>query len=133
MKNRLIEIGRSGICGLGLTERIIDIPTGVDWSVTNAISQEQLNIEIAQMAGDINEEYEAMYGEEADTDRNAAANAGDTTLAGDIEARINEIKRDMFFAKAKVELVLLRDLDEAFVRREISNIFPSGEGMRVQI
>lgn len=62
LKNRLTEMGNQTFCALGLTERIIDIPTAVDWSVTKAISKEQLNIEIAQMAGDINEEHEAMYG-----------------------------------------------------------------------
>ena len=133
LKNRLIEIGRSRICGLGLTERLIDIPTAVNWSVTNAISQEQLNIEIAQMAGGINDEYETMFGADADIHRAAATASGDTQRLGDLEMRINEVKRDMFFAKAKVELVLLRDLDEAFVRGQISNIFPSGDGMRVQI
>ena len=133
LKNRLFEIGSNRICGMGLTERLIDIPTAVDWSVTNAISQEQLNIEIAQMAGDVNEEYEAMFGAEADTHRGAATAAGDAQRLGDVEMRINEIKRDMFFAKTKVELVLLRDLDEQFVRGEVGNIFPNGEDMRFQI
>lgn len=133
LKNRLVEVGDKRVCALGLTERMIDIPTAVDWSVTHGISQEHLHVEIATMAGDINEEYEAMFGADADTHRAAAEAAGDTRQLGDIEERINTIKRDMFIAKAKVELALLRNLDETFVNDQIRNIFPSGEAMRVQM
>ena len=121
--NRLAEIGSGHICGLGITERIIDIPTAVDWTVTNSISFEHLHTEIAKMAGDVNDEFEEKFGDQADVERNLAIRSGNSLSQGDTEQRINEIKRDMFIAKARVELISLRNLDEGLVTREIGKIF----------
>ena len=117
------EIGSGHICALGTAERVIDIPTAVDWPVANIIFSENLHTEIAKMASDLHEEFEEKFGEQADVKRKLAAGSSDTASVGDIEQRINKIKRDMFVAQANVELVTLRNLDEGLALREIDKMF----------
>lgn len=121
--NRQAEIGSGHICALGTTEHVIDIPTAVDWFVTNSISFGYLHTEIVKMACDVSEEFEEKFGDQAGVERKLAAGSGGTSSVCGAEQRTNEIKRDMFVVKANVELVTLRNLDEGLVSRETDKIF----------
>ncbi len=62
MRNKLVEI-TSGICSVGMIQRMIDIPTAIDWSLTAEISPEQLHAEMMQLAAEVSEEFETLYGD----------------------------------------------------------------------
>jgi hypothetical protein len=57
MQNRLSEI-TVDVCATGMVQRIIDIPSGIDFSLTGAISREQLRDELRRLAGTVNDEFE---------------------------------------------------------------------------
>ena len=53
------------VCTTGMIQNIIDIPSAIDWSLTSAISPEQLRNEMMQLAAEVNEEFEMLYGDQA--------------------------------------------------------------------
>lgn len=80
MQNRLSDIN-ANICATGVIQRVIDIPNSVDFSVTAAISVEQLRDEMRQLAGAVNDEFDAMAG-----DVNEAFGAQSPTPTGPSQA-----------------------------------------------
>ncbi|MFT5534367.1 MAG: Leucine-rich repeat (LRR) protein [Burkholderiaceae bacterium] len=61
MQNRLSEI-TPFICAVGTIQRVIDIPNGVDFSLTGAISMNELGDEMRQLAAEVNKEFDLLYG-----------------------------------------------------------------------
>ena len=59
MRNKLVEIS-VGLCGVGMIQRVIDIPTAIDWSLTTEVPVEQLRIELQHLAAEANEEIEVL-------------------------------------------------------------------------
>ena len=141
MAAKFREIAVEMPCNTGVSQRIIDIPTAIDWSVTEDISIEDLRRELAEMAAEINENFEKenteyrqrlfeMTGhEELLQGRNDHANGNEDEIIAQAEVqRINEeissaLKRDLFVQKAEVELVFLRNLNPAIVKDEAERLF----------
>lgn len=126
MFRKLVELGEEWPCPPGVIQRIADIPTAIDLSLPQEIPEEEIFTELAKMAGDINASFEddnafncSGSREEAGPDENSPARMA-------VEAAISDWKRDMFFAKARVELVLLRNIDANFVMTAAERVFPKG-------
>ena len=123
MVAKLSEIARESPCAVGMIERIIDIPTAIDWSLTQQISVDQLRQELQTIAGTINLELETELGDYADLVR---SEAGLSHITGDPESVFSEIKRARFLQTAEVELCMLRGIDRTSVLAEANRIFPEG-------
>ncbi len=70
MQNRLSEI-TPRICAVGSIQRVIDIPNAVDFSLTGAISMTELGDEMRQLAAEVNEEFDLLYGTVPEPERAA--------------------------------------------------------------
>ena len=121
--SRLVDIGDTRPCGLGMLQRLIDTPTAVDFSMAPQTSAQALRDDVAAIAAEVNEEFEALYGEGTQTRPAPSAPRAD----GVIEAPIaSEIKRAMVLQRAQVELVVLRKLAPEPVRAAVDLVFPAG-------
>lgn len=120
---RLVDIAETTPCGLGMLQRLVDTPTAVDFSMTAPISALALRDEVAAMAAEVNEEFEALYGEAAEAQIRTAPPQPD---AGDPSLRMSEIKRAMLLQRAAVELVIFRKLSPELVRQTVDQVFPQG-------
>ena len=120
---RLVDIGVTPPCGLGMLQRLIDTPTGIDFSMTVQLSADALRDEVAAMAADVNEEFETQYGEVDDAH-------GHTQMpdaqGGNPATEISAIKRAMLHQRAQVELVVLRKLAPEPVHAAVDLVFPAG-------
>ncbi|MBC7499060.1 MAG: hypothetical protein H7315_00910 [Herminiimonas sp.] len=123
---KLAEIATENPCSTGIIERIIDIPTAIDLSLPQDIPEEEVLTELAQMAGNINELFEENYAFDC-TGARAAAGDDETSPARiAVEVTISDLKRDMFLEKARIELVVLRNIDSNFVMATANKVFPKG-------
>lgn len=104
-----------------MIERIIDIPTAIDWSITQKISVEHLRIELQTLAGTINEEFER---EIADYIGSIRREAGDSHITGNPEEIFTAMKRDRFLQTADIEFGMLRGIDCREVAAHAEQIFP---------
>ena len=120
---RLIDIAEALPCGLGMLQRLVDTPTAVDFSMTASVSPQALRDEVAAMAAEVNEEFEALYGEASEAQLRAAPPQPD---APDPALQMSEIKRAMVLQRAEVELVILRKLSPELVRQTVDIVFPQG-------
>lgn len=121
MGARLREIEPDFPCNTGVSQRLCDIPTAIDWSLTQGISLESLRSELAQMAGSINETFEADH---EDTCTDVRAQAAQGQISDDPDKIIGALKRDMFYEKARIEYILLRNISPNTVIKEAKAIFP---------
>lgn len=120
---RLVDIGETRPCGLGMVQRLIDTPTAIDFSMAGPISAEALRDEVAALAAEVNEEFDALYGEAAEAQLHALPPA---PHSGARACKISEIKRAMLYQRAHVELVLLRKLSREQMEQAVNQIFPAG-------
>jgi len=135
MTNKLREIAMEGPCNVGACQRLLDIPTAIDWSVTEDISIEDLRRELAEIAAEVNEKYESeddYYAqhrvedgwEEAkgqDVDPNVNPELVPENLQDELKT---ELKKSLFSEKAEIELVVLRNIDATLVQDEIKRLLP---------
>ncbi|EGF33619.1 hypothetical protein IMCC9480_3462 [Oxalobacteraceae bacterium IMCC9480] len=122
MAMKLREIERERPCITGVSQRLADIPTAIDWSLTSNISIEQLRDELAQMAGEVNEKFEIDNKEYCDMLNQEAGQAH----MGDSCTTVNDLKREMFLEKARIEFTVIRNIDPTLIRSESERIFPKG-------
>lgn len=123
MATKFREIAREQPCMTGVSQRIVDIPTAVDWSLTSNISIEHLRVELAQMAGAVIEAFEEDNEDNCVLVRNEAQQEH---VIENPDQTISEIKRRIFLEKADFELVFLRNINADLVRDEAERIFPEG-------
>lgn len=121
MVAKLAEISRENPCAIGMIERIIDIPTAIDWSITDSLSVEHLRLELQALAADISTGFEE---EIADLMAVIRIEQGGAHIDGDPEAHLSGIKRERFLQMADIEYGILRQLDRAVVAQEAKKIFP---------
>ena len=126
MRLVLAEIGRRGPCRTGVNELLCDIPSGIDLSLPQEIPEEEVLRELAQMAGNVNERFEMNYAYDCTGTRNAAGADENSPARVAVESRISALKRDMFLEKARIELVLFRNIDSKFVMAVAKKVFPEG-------
>ena len=62
MQQRLVEM--RNVCSTGMIQRVIQIPTAIDWSLTSEISPAQLRFEMLQLAAEVHDEFESLYGDQ---------------------------------------------------------------------
>lgn len=122
LKTRFNELGREQICALGTIERMIDVPTGIDWSITAKISTEHLREELRTLAGTVNNGFEDEIKDYMRTVRDAV---GTSEVTGNPEAIFTSMKRDRFLATADIEYGILRKLDRAVVATQAKHVFPA--------
>lgn len=120
---RLVDIADTHPCGLGMLQRLVDTPTAVDLSMASSVSAQALRDEVGTIAAEVNEEFEALYGEAAEAQLRTAPPQPD---ASDPALRVSEIKRAMVLQRAQVELVVLRKLAPEVVRQAVDQVFPEG-------
>lgn len=126
MITKFAELAEEYPCNPGVLQRLVDIPSAIDLSLPQDIPEEEVFRELAQIAGNVNEAFEENY--EFDCKRARAA-AGDDETTPDrivVDDMIANLKREMFLAKARVELVLLRNIDSNFVMTVAERVFPEG-------
>jgi hypothetical protein len=123
MTNKLKEIASEQPCPSGIAQRLIDIPTSIDWSVTDENSSEHLKYELARMAAETNEEFERDH---AQTCAQVRENARQSYPPGNPDATISALKRDLFLEKARIEFSVIRGLKAEAVRAEAEKVFPRG-------
>lgn len=70
MQNQLGEITPS-VCAVGTIQRVIHIPSGIDFSLTGPISMKELGDEMRQLAAAVNEEFDLLYGAVPEPDKTA--------------------------------------------------------------
>jgi len=123
LKTRFDELGSGYICALGTVQRIIDVPTGVDWSITANLSTEHLREELVTLAGTINESFEDEP-DIAEHIRNVrqAHESGETTENPAVI--LTTLKRERFLATADIEFGTLRNLDRSIVQQQANIVFP---------
>ena len=120
---RLVDIAETQPCGLGMLQRLVDTPTAIDFSMTTPISVQALRDEVAALAAEVNEEFDALYGDGAELQLRAAPPQPDSS---DSTLRVSEIKRAMVVQRAEVELVVLRKLSPELVKQVVDQVFPEG-------
>lgn len=123
MATKFREIAREQPCMTGVSQRIVDIPTAVDWALTSNISVEHLRVELAQMAGAVNEAFEEDNEDNCELVRKEAQQEH---VVENPDQTISDIKRRIFMEKADFELVFLRNINADLVRHEAERIFPEG-------
>ena len=123
MVAKLAEIRREGPCAVGMIERIIDIPTAIDWSITQKLSVEHLRLELQTMAAAINGRLD---NETADFMAVLTQEAGQSHITGDPDDVVTHLKRERFLQTADIEFGMLRNIDRQLVAREAALIFPEG-------
>ncbi|MES2832097.1 MAG: hypothetical protein V4695_08905 [Pseudomonadota bacterium] len=127
MAAKLGEIHREQPCATGMIERLIDIPTAIDWSITQKITLQHLRNELQTMAGAINESCDADDDMRTQAEI-AVAEAQSDASKGQVEACLDrettKLKRDRFLHTARIELGLLRGIDQQLITAEAERIFP---------
>ena len=123
---RLVNIGETRPFGMGMVQRLIDTPTAIDFSMDMPISVEALREEVAAMAAEVNEEFDALYGEAAEAAGAQLPAQLPASRVRDPSNGISDIKRAMLLQRAQVELVVLRKLSPELVKAAIDRVFPAG-------
>jgi hypothetical protein len=142
---KLREIGEEQPCGHGLVERLADVPTAIDFSVTHQLSIPALRDEMCALAARECEAMELCRDEEIAMLRSyeqlvsgsdAAPRGlsvpmgitGGASLVGDVDEADPmvdaQIKRECFLNDAQTEFVLLRGLDRGLVLQNANAVFP---------
>ena len=121
--SRLVDIGETRPCALGMLQRLIDTPTAVDFSMAPQTSTQALRDDVAAIAAEVNEEFEALYGEGTETRPPPTVPQASDVVQAPIAS---EIKRAMVMQRAQVELVVLRKLAPEPVHAAIDLVFPAG-------
>ena len=121
MTTKLREIGREGPCAVGIIERVIDIPTAIDWSITQRLSLDHLRFELQTMAGTVCEEFDAENAEYVAMLKTNAAPEQEAV----IDAEMTVAKRDRFFATSDIDLGMMRGIHRPLVRTQAEAIFPA--------
>ena len=122
----LAEIDHIDPCRTGVIERICDIPSGIDLSLPQEISEAEVLTELAQIAGKINDRFEMNYAYDCTGSRNAAGADENSPERVAVELRISALKRDMFLENARIELIFFRNIDSNFVMAVADKVFPKG-------
>lgn len=122
MATKLREIKMENPCAIGMIERIIDIPTAIDWSITQKLSLEHLRTELQTLAGTINEEFEREIAEYIGSIRREK---DQEHIAGNPEEIFTTMKRDRFLQTADIEFGMLRGIERQEVARHAKDIFPA--------
>jgi len=123
---RLIEIaeeGPTGPCATGTISRVIDIPSGVDLSLAQIVSVQQLRDELQIMAGRVSEEFDAENEEYVDMIK---LEAGAPHIVTDTDVQMTAMKRERFLITADVDFGLIRGIDRQLVRMHTERVFPEG-------
>jgi len=132
MAAKLIEIHAESPCSTGMIERIIDIPTAIDWSITQKMSVQHLRDELQRMAGAVNESCDAdpdinFLVDQATAIKFSAEEVkdkGPTEALTMLEKEITTLKRNRFLHTAQIELFTLRGIDSKLVKTVAESIFP---------
>ena len=120
---RLVDIAETRPCGLGMLQRLVDTPTAIDFSLSAPMSVQALRDEVASFAAEVNEEFDALYGDVGEGHLQAVPPQPDASAAA---LCVSEIKRSMVLQRAEVELVVLRKLPAELVRQAVDRVFPQG-------
>ena len=122
MEKKFREINRERPCATGMIERLIDIPTAIDWSITQGISLESLRYELETLAATVHNEFEA---ENQDYTTIVRSEAGEDHVTADADELTTMLKRERFLQTADVEFCRIRGIDRAIVKREAEKKFPA--------
>jgi hypothetical protein len=123
MLTKFVEIQRERPCGLGMIERLIDIPSGIDLSLAQAISLADVRFELQTLAGKVNVDLEQ---EAAEYIAMVRQEVGQNHITGDPDAVFASMKRERFLQTAQVEFCLLRGINRSVIKAEADRIFPEG-------
>ena len=124
MVSKLREIGSERPCTVGMITRIIDIPTAIDWSLTQTLSHEHLREELRTLAGAINESVNVEL--DISNQRRAFARYRQNSTDGSNsnEKELTGLIRERFMHTADIEFSMLRGIDRQVVRTQANHVFP---------
>jgi len=128
MTEKFCEIVAERPCGTGVSQRLIDIPTAIDWSITEDVSVKDVRQQLTRIAAKIDEEFN----DKAQSDvkpfsienvNSPSDNCIDYKLLHDKlpDPLEKELKRDLFKQRATVELLVLEGRHSETVSAEINN------------
>lgn len=111
---RLAEIAREQPCNTGCLERLLDVPSGIDHTLSIFNRQAEIRAEVAKMASVINEKFHSFF---------SGTELGDEARTGLIDPElIAELKKNIFEQVATQELSTIRGLNPAEIRREVERL-----------
>ena len=124
MASKLREIGRESPCTVGMITRIIDIPTAIDWSLTQTLSHEHLREELRTLAGAINEAVNVEL-DVSDQRRALARYQLESEDGHNVDDQeITGLIRERFMHTAEIEFSMLRGIERKIVLTEANHVFP---------
>lgn len=117
------EIEMEGPCTVGIHQRILDVPTAIDWTFEPPPSADQLREELQRLAARISEEWDENSGQ---IQHFVHSEISTGNAVGNPEQILSELERDRFMQTADIEFRLLRGLPGALVKAEAERVFPAG-------
>ncbi len=120
---KFAEIDSERPCCGGVMQRIIDVPTAIDWTLASRVSVDEIRQELQTLAAKICEEWDRTNDQ---LQHFVRSEIRERNVVGDPEQILNELKRDRFLLVADVEYRLLRGIDAKLVKVEAERVFPVG-------
>jgi len=122
---RLVDIGRELPCNMGIVQRILDTPAGIDFSLThNQPDPKMIKEEIQTMAGQMNNDFEEGLREYYPSSPSQASSSQDDDKSND-DGIVAEVKKDLLSAAVMERLVRQRGWDPKTVEEQLQPVLDS--------